>query len=189
MNAIKISIVAVFVILSIVILYYGGMIGSGIPTEEKQISEWEPEKVPEVNFKRLDGTDLSLSEFKGKVVMLNFWATWCPPCIKEFPSLLKVVDLFNGRVILVAVSHDDSTGDVKRFLSNYRSKHGPILDGPNVIMAWDKEQKIAQDIFNIIRLPETIILDKELRMVKKYAGAIDWTGSDVTNHLRSLLGK
>lgn len=182
---VRITIVSIFTLICVAMLYYGGMFGSRTGSGSTKPDDWEPDQVPEIMVQDLNGRQVSLRQFKGKIVILNFWATWCPPCVKEFPSMLQLVKDSGGEVVLVAVSHDDSIPSIHRFLQGFKSQYSAELSGPSVVMAWDEQQKIARDQFGIIRLPETIILDKKQRMIKKYAGAVNWVGPEV----KALIGQ
>lgn len=143
--------------------------------------------VPEVVFNPTDGHPVRLSDFRGKVVILNFWATWCPTCRVEFGSLLKLVRYFKGDVVLIAVSADREKSAMDNFLSGLRSEFSLELDSNYVLVPWDPERRIIGDLFQTERFPEAIIVSKDGRMVRKVIGSIDWDGEKISGLVKDLL--
>lgn len=104
----------------------------------------------------LQGGQLALSDLRGKVVLLNFWATWCPPCIEEMPSMVQLFDKMKGdpRFAMVAISTDESWDPVQRFFANTKPGFTVLLD-PNGQLA--KE-------YGTTMFPETyVVIDGRVR--------------------------
>ena len=79
--------------------------------------------------KDINGKDVALSAFKGNVILLDFWATWCPPCKKEIPGFIGLYDRYKSRgLVVLGVSVDDSTSDVKKFIKQFKMNY-PVLIG------------------------------------------------------------
>jgi len=177
---------SVFLVVVVWGFYHTGVIVED--TYESQIPKWhwQNRPVPTVTFTQLDNSQLSFEKLKGKIILLNFWASWCGPCLQEFPSLMKLAREFGDDLALVAISNDSSTEDIKKFLNKFEKDYGAVLQGPNVHVVWDKEMVISQEKFNIIRVPETIIVDKNLNMVRKIVGAIEWDGTEMRQYLSQL---
>ncbi|MDE0118694.1 MAG: TlpA disulfide reductase family protein [Bdellovibrionales bacterium] len=131
-------------------------------------SSWNPSPPPQITIKDLKGKDFSLESLKGKPVILNFWASWCPPCRKEFPELISTVERFKGNVTLLAISNDSSKKDMEGFLDNLK-REGLNLHNKNIYILWDSELEVSKK-FNVAKWPETFILDQNLQIVKKQAG-------------------
>ncbi|MCY4321630.1 MAG: TlpA disulfide reductase family protein, partial [Bdellovibrionaceae bacterium] len=110
----------------------------------------------------------SLENLKGKPIILNFWASWCPPCRKEFPDLISIVEQFKGQVILLAISNDSLKKDIELFLNTLKQE-GVNLNNKNIYILWDSEFEVSKK-FNVSKWPETFILDQNLQIVKKQAG-------------------
>jgi cytochrome c biogenesis protein CcmG/thiol:disulfide interchange protein DsbE len=93
-----------------------------VPGEEnKKLLEEATKKLSELNFLTLDGKEVKLSDYKGKVVLVNFWASWCPPCKEEMPILEKVYQKYNDKnFVILAVNMDTSEGAMKEFLEKNR---------------------------------------------------------------------
>jgi cytochrome c biogenesis protein CcmG/thiol:disulfide interchange protein DsbE len=133
--------------------------------------------VPAFTFKTLDGKAHDIQDFKGRIVILNFWASWCPPCVKEFPDLLKLANN-NNDVTLIALSSDLDEEAMNNFLKKYKTK------GKNILIALDHDQAITQKIFQTYKLPETIIIDADQIMRIKIAGA-DWKAAELQKTIES----
>ncbi len=120
---------------------------------------------------------VTLSQFRGQVVVLNFWATWCPPCVEEMPSLVEMQKRLKGKgITVVAVSIDVDEDAYKKFLK---------LHGVDLLTVRDPEQK-APKIYGTTGWPETFIIDRNGMMRRKFVGAVDWTAPDVTEYLGKL---
>jgi peroxiredoxin len=120
---------------------------------------------------------VTLSEFKGKVVVLNFWASWCPPCVAETPSLVKMQNQLKDKgVVVVAISADEDENAYHRFITKY---------GMDFVTVRDPTTKI-QRMYGTIQLPETYIIDRDGVLRRKFANAFDWSTPEVTDYLSKL---
>lgn len=131
--------------------------------------------------KDIHGVSFDLESFKDKVVILNFWASWCSPCVEEIPSLIKLVNEFNGKVQLVAISGDNSLEDIQVFLKSF-----PDLKNSNIKIVWDQDRKLMQE-FGISRLPESLILKGDRKLAKKIVGTINWYTKDSIEYVKTLI--
>ena len=139
---------------------------------------------PDATFVALDGSTQTLADLRGKPVIVHFWATWCAPCITEFPALVTFAA--NRDIQLIAVSSDKSIEDVNRFLSRQSDTVKSALRKPNITMAFDADRSITRDTFHITMYPESILVDSQGRMVRRIAGAYDWM-KEGGNAVRPLL--
>jgi cytochrome c biogenesis protein CcmG/thiol:disulfide interchange protein DsbE len=120
---------------------------------------------------------VSLSQFKGQVVVLNFWATWCAPCIEEMPSLVQMQKMMKARGITVlAVSVDVDQSEYQRFLRDHNVSLLAVRDG---------DQK-ANMLYGTFKFPETYVIDRSGVVRRKFIGAVDWTEPDVLEYLGKL---
>ena len=131
---------------------------------------------PEFTVKDSDRT-VTLSQLKGQIVVLNLWATWCPPCIEEMPSLVRMQQLMKDKGITVlAVSMDVDEGNYRRFLRDHNV---------NLLTVRDPDQK-TNSLYGTFKFPETYIIDRKGVVRRKFIGAVDWTEPDVMEYLGKL---
>jgi peroxiredoxin len=120
---------------------------------------------------------VSLSQLKGKVVVLNFWATWCPPCIEEMPSLVRMQQRMQAKgVTVLAVSVDVDDSNYRRFLKDHNV---------NLLAVRDPDQK-SNALYGTFKFPETYIIDRNGVMRRKFIGAVDWTEPEIIDFLGKL---
>lgn len=129
------------------------------------------QRAPDFTFTAIDGKSHRLSGFKDKIIILNFWASWCAPCIKEMPALIGIAKKFPDDVVLVALSSDMDDKAVHNFLRQQKLA-APQKPGANILFARDSEN-ITGTLFQTYRLPETFIIDPALGIREKFIGA-DW---------------
>ncbi len=137
-----------------------------------------PEQVlkPAPDFTVHDGSQtISLGQFKGKVVVLNFWATWCAPCLDELPSLEQLRKQMPA-VQILAVSIDDDKAAYDAFLKQYSISLLSVRDGST-----------ASNLkFGSVRVPESYVIDRQGLIRRKFIGPQDWTSPEITSFLAKL---
>ena len=142
---------------------------------------WEtPRPVADLSFTDAEGEKLSLSAYRGKVVLLNIWATWCPPCRKEMPALNRLEQVLGSpRFKVIALSTDTSgLPDVKAFYRTLGLKSlGVYLD----------EEGAAMRELRIIGLPTTILIDQQGDEIARKIGPATWDSGEVLEFLRERL--
>jgi thiol-disulfide isomerase/thioredoxin len=138
------------------------------------------ESLPDFELVDLKGESVSLAKFKDHVIILNFWASWCDPCVEEFPSLLSLLDEFKGKVKLLAISADTELDDMNNFLKAFKA------NSPHLVVMWDKNQEVAKK-FGTSVLPESYILGYNNKFYKKVAGVEDWSKPYVREYFKSLV--
>jgi cytochrome c biogenesis protein CcmG, thiol:disulfide interchange protein DsbE len=120
---------------------------------------------------------VTLSQFRGQVVLVNFWATWCAPCQAELPSLISLQDRIKPKAMTVlGISIDVDEDAYHRFIKQ-RSVNFPTVRDP--------EQKVAS-VYGTTGWPETYIVDRNGVLRRKIVGPIDWNSSDINQFLNSL---
>ena len=135
---------------------------------------------PAIEFTRKspDGKMVSLKDFRGKVVFLNFWATWCPPCRSEMPDMENLYKKYKDRgFALVAVNVQESADTAKRFVQKNGYTFTVLLDSNGDVSA----------VYSVVYIPTTYIIDKDGRLVGKAAGAREWGSSPISNLMEELL--
>ena len=128
----------------------------------------------------LKGRPILLSSFRPRFVLINFWATWCVPCVTELPTLKQLAQDFSGQLIVLAISNEKPK-EIKNFLKNFKL---PISFVPAQL-----SRKKMLSVFNVTALPETYILDKKGHLVEKIIGPQDWSSLKWKTHLQQLLEK
>jgi cytochrome c biogenesis protein CcmG/thiol:disulfide interchange protein DsbE len=122
------------------------------------------------------GQTVSLDQYRGKTVVLNFWASWCPPCLEEFPSLMQLQKQVPN-VVVLAVSFDTDADAYRQYVADNHLG--------DMVIALDLSQK-SNLAFGTTRPPETYIIDRKGRIRRKFIGAQDWTSPEIENYLRNL---
>lgn len=134
-------------------------------------------QISDYNWKLVDenGLDYNFNDAKGKVVVLNFWATWCPPCIAEMPSLEKLYSAYKDEVVFLFVSNEKQV-----VISAFKQKHAydfmayaSVTDYPSA--------------FDVHSIPRTFIIDKKGTIVVDKTGAANWNSDAMQTLIRSLL--
>jgi peroxiredoxin len=120
---------------------------------------------------------VTLSQLKGQVVVLNFWATWCPPCVEEVPSLVQMQRMMKAKgVTVLAVSVDVDDNAYRSFIRNHNV---------DLLTIRDPSQK-SNDLYGTFKFPETYVIDRDGVMRRKFIGAVDWTEPDVIEFLGKI---
>lgn len=121
----------------------------------------------EVTLKDLNGQQISLSDFRGKIVFINFWTTWCLACVIEMPSMEKLHQKFKDKdFVMVAINLQESASKIKQFYKEYKLTFTTLLDKTGDVGAG----------MGIRSIPTTFILDKNGRMIGKALGPREWEG-------------
>lgn len=128
-----------------------------------------------VHLKGVNVPDASLADFKDKVVFLNFWGTWCPPCRAEFPTIQKLYEAKKDKVQFVLIAMQDEEEKVKQFLKEHN------YNTPVYLATSPLPEKMLPKVF-----PTTFILGKNGRILKKDDGASDWNSASVHQFIDSV---
>lgn len=122
-----------------------------------------------------DAQAIRLSQFRGKPVLLNFWATWCAPCIDELPSLQQLQAL-RPDIQVLAISIDDDADAYKKFLNQYNI---------NLLSARDGSEG-ANRKYGSVRVPETFLIDRNGNIRRKFIGPQEWTNPEILHYLDKM---
>jgi thiol-disulfide isomerase/thioredoxin len=140
---------------------------------------------PLFSFTAIDGKEYSLQQFRGKAVLVNFWASWCAPCSAEFPQMIELAGALPDKIVIIFMSQDDGDKAVTDFLK----KHGKGFARGNIVVARDEGQKIARDLYQTYKLPETYILGPDLRIADKIVGFEEWNTGPMRSKIEALYGR
>lgn len=146
-------------------------------------SPWEGDrligsKAPDFLLRDTKGQATSLAALKGKVVLVCFWATWCPPCRAEIPSLDRLYKDYKDRgFMVVGISTDRSAEYVKDFLKTH-----PV----GFPMLMDSDTRVSRQ-YGVFSMPTSFLLDRKGIIIKRYIGEEDWGSSEIRNTIKSAL--
>ncbi|WP_065204294.1 TlpA family protein disulfide reductase [Shewanella woodyi] len=138
-------------------------------------------EVPDVNFKDTQGGSIQLKEFKGKLVMVNLWATWCAPCIKEIPQMENIRQVNkDNKLVVVPISIDEESDKVQAFLERHKFGHYKTWLDPNK----DIDRVMPADV-----VPATYFFDGSGNLIGFLRGYLDWGDKEVQPYLEKLIAK
>ncbi len=124
----------------------------------------DPVAAADFSITTIDGRSIRLSELRGKVVLMNYWATWCPPCRAEIPDLIKLQAKYKDRLVIIGVSEDEGgLAQVKRFVTEHHVNYPIVMSTP----------ALAKVFPGVTSLPTTFVLDREGRVVQRHIGMLD----------------
>lgn len=159
----------------------------GRGTQSKQVAKWEVssmkeglqpypgnEPAPPLKLAAIDGKTYDINDYRGKVVLLNFWATWCPPCVKEIPSLGRLQDKFSkDDFVVLSVDMGETKEEVETFLEKVPADYPVMLDPDGTLV---KDWKLRA-------FPTTFVLDAEGYIRLAYFGGLEWDEQPVVDTL------
>ena len=123
------------------------------------------------------GQDISLTDYRGKFVLINFWATWCPPCVKEMPALNSLNDKLKGQGLrVVAVHAGPALATVKKFL-----KENPV----NFDVVIDKNMSLSS--WQVSGLPTTFLVNPDGKLIYKATGERDWDSEEMVAFIKAVM--
>ena len=143
------------------------------------IDELVGKKAPDFTLTDINGKSISISSLKGRAVIINFWATWCPPCRAEMPSLNRLYKEYKTKgLVVLAISTDTSASAVKGYLSKYPFDFTILLDTDNR----------ASRQFRIFSIPTSFLIDKNSVIIQRFIGEEDWETPEIKSKVKEVLG-
>ena len=172
--------------LFLLILAAAGSAAENKPAELERVRLGEfipaspPLPAPAVSFVDLTGNTVNLSEFTGKIVLVNLWATWCEPCLREMPSLARMQLRLGDKITVVAVSEDrGGSKTVEPFIDKLELKS---------IKTYLDPKSTAERAFKVQGLPTSFLIDRQGRILGRVEGAAEWDSPELLDILKSFLG-
>jgi len=115
---------------------------------------------------------------KGEVILLNFWATWCPPCRKEIPSMAELHDKYASKGLkVIAVSVDKRSDDLSKFVAEYRMPFQVLHDADGAVSRH----------YGVFRYPESFLIDRDGKVLHHLVGAVEWMSAPITQTIEKML--
>ena len=134
---------------------------------------------PPFRLPALSGGEVELLSQRGKVVVVNFWATWCPPCVAEMPSLERLHRALSPEgLVVITVSTDEDEAELRRFVAE-RGLTLPVLKDPG--------GRVAASAYRTTGYPETFVLDPEGRLLEHVVGPAEWDSAERLARFRSRI--
>jgi cytochrome c biogenesis protein CcmG, thiol:disulfide interchange protein DsbE len=138
------------------------------------------DKSPDFTLRDTRGNKISLSEFRGRVVLMEFWATWCPPCRESIPDMNELYKKYKDRGLVVLGISLDSDGDVSSTIASFMKEqpvlYPVLLDGSNVSM-----------LYGVNSIPSVFLIDKNGKVVKKFTGFVPGLAEGLSTEIERLL--
>ena len=136
------------------------------------------ETVPNFTLRNDDGQVVALADFRGKIAIVNFWATWCAPCIEEMPSLNRLAERYADKGLqILGVSLDEDPDSYRAFLTKNHISFLTLRDPSH-----DTSER-----YGTFKLPESYIISRDGRLLNKVIGAADWTSQQMLSYFDGLL--
>lgn len=158
----------IFFLLGLSLLLTGCYSGSRPP----RINSEAPDFIVQDSDRKVE-----LRDYRGKIVVLNFWATWCPPCVEEMPSLVQLQQRFKAKGVTVLAVSVDADGDAyHRFLTDHKI---------DFLTVRDADQK-SNNLYGTFKFPETYIIDRNGIVRRKFIGPVDWNQPEIVDYLSKL---
>ena len=182
----KFFFISIFLILTILFLSSYSKEEKGIINnflkEELEDFELSKEKhnISSLKFKDEQEKEISFSDFKGKILLVNFWATWCAPCIKEMPSLDRLKSKVDGNFDVVAISIDR---DGKKKVIDFFNENKIT----NLEKFFDIKNSLAKEM-NLIGIPTSFFVNKKGDLIGHYQGDMEWDNDNIIKFVNYLMG-
>ena len=139
----------------------------------------DPQPAPGFVLADLNSDTHTLTDYRGKVLIVSFWATWCIPCKKELPSLARTAEMLHDEgVRVVAINVGEGSQEIRRFLDRSPS---------DLVFLPDQESKIA-GAWDVRALPTAYVVDKRGRIAMRVIGGLEWDEDSMVQDLRNLTG-
>lgn len=136
------------------------------------------DRAPDFSIKTDSGRTVTARDFGGKLLILNFWATWCPPCVDEVPSLEQLQHQLGSKgLVILGVSEDKDPQAYRAFLDRFKVTYLTARD-PGVVI---------KPKYGTVQIPESYIIDQNGKVVEKIVGEANWVSERMLEHVQSLL--
>jgi peroxiredoxin len=171
--------VFIFVVVTVMVIILSLKLNDSAFKFSNQVAIEDNLPAPDFTFPGLDGKKVSLSDYRGKVVLVNIWATWCPPCVEEMPSMEKLYRKFKGQNFEILAVSIDASGikAVAPFMRKSNLTFPALIDSEGAINA----------VYGVTGVPESFIIDKQGILIKKIIGPVDWAKPAIFRFFSDLI--
>lgn len=146
---------------------------------QKQAAAFETLKIEELSGWK--GQKFPVKGASEPIVIIHFWASWCGPCIHEFPDLINMAKKMKGQVRVFALSEDNNKDEIKAFIKSF--KDAEAVENFHII--WDENHAVMNE-WEVTKLPESYIFDPSRKLAKHVSGAVSWTSEDTFSYFKML---
>ena len=150
-----------------------------VPAQAERVMKTyeQPRQAPAFELPAIDGGSRQLVDYQGRYLLVNFWAVWCSPCVKEMPSMQQAFDtLKDDGLSMIAIHAGPSVDDAKKFADSLGLTFDIVVDEQMALAQWQ-----------VRALPTTFLIDREGRIVAEALGDRDWAGESLLDQLRGFL--
>ena len=171
-----------FIVVTLLVLaggsLYMGFAGSSRPAYQPVQMVQLGDPAPDFQLEDTKGNKISLADLRGKVVLINFWATWCPPCRAEMPSMEKLNTMMAGEeFVMLAINVEaDGRDSVPAFLEKSPHSFTVLYD----------DQGVVQKLYGVYKFPESFVIRKDGVIDDRVIGAIDWAHPETVAYFKEL---
>ncbi len=167
---------SLILVVVIVVVGFVGYITTNLPSTTSVVAG---ETAPDFQLEDTEGKLVSLSALRGKVVLVNFWATWCPPCREEMPSMERLNEVMAGEdFVLLAINTEQKGRTVVPDFLKKTPYSFPILFD-------DKE--VVQNLYGVYKFPESFVIRKDGTIDQKIVGPLDWSSTKTIAYFKGLI--
>ena len=170
-------------VLVVVIVLVGASVYLVSTSGSRPSSEWVNSVVvgdvaPDFQLEDTEGNQVSLSALRGKVVLVNFWATWCPPCIEEMPSMERLNEVMAGdNFVMLAINTEENGRNIVPAFLQKTPYTFPIL--------YD-DKGVVQKLYGVFKFPESFVIQQDGTVAEKIIGPLDWSSLETITYLKNL---
>ena len=133
---------------------------------------------PDFTLRDLSGKSVTLSDYRGKIVFLNFWATWCPPCRAEIPSMERLNEVFGQKdFVMLAINVDSDLKTLTEFVGQNSHAFTVLSDA----------DRTAQTLYRVDKFPETFVIGKDGKVLDHIVGSRDWSSTQALQYFAKLV--
>lgn len=137
----------------------------------------DPKPLADFSATTIEGQPIRSVDLRGKVLLINFWATWCPPCVTEVPDLVRLQDKYRSRLVVLGISDDHGQTDIVKTFAAAKHVNYPLIMNT---------QALAASFPGLIGLPTTYVVDQQGRIVQKHVGQLNMAKTEA--EVQALLG-